>query len=67
MCLRVVLYFYNICLYNCILLDRYFWEIKIKLNKKLEINKVEEEVVKDCCFVLLDLLNYIVLGIGYLY
>lgn len=65
--LKVVSYLHNIRLHNCILLDRYLWETKIKPNKKSQTNKAEEEVGKDCCLVLLDLLNYIVWGIGHLH
>lgn len=36
-------------------------------KKKSETNKAEEGVEKDCCLVLLDLLNYIVWRIGHLH
>lgn len=65
--LKVDSYLHKIRLHNCILLDRYLWETKIKPNKKSQTNKAEEEVGKDCCLVLLDLLNYIVWGIGHLH
>lgn len=41
--------------------------LKKNPKKKSETNKAEEGVEKDCCLVLLDLLNYIVWGIGHLH